>query len=141
MPGGKFIDTNIWVYAHLRAPEEPRHAIAFEFTSNLTDGMISPQVAAEYYSVMLRSGQSDAWIQENLDAVLSYVRLQPLDEAVLRRAWEIRNRFGFSFWDSQIVAAALEAQCDVLYTEDLQNGQVIEGLTVVNPFADVKQGT
>lgn len=75
MPGGKFIDTNIWIYAHLRAPAEPRHAIAFEFTHNLTGGVISPRVAAEYYSVMLRSGQSDAWIQENLNAVLSYVRL------------------------------------------------------------------
>ena len=41
MPGGKFIDTNIWIYAHLRAPAEPRHAIAFEFARNLTDGVIS----------------------------------------------------------------------------------------------------
>lgn len=41
MPGGKFIDTNIWIYAHLRAPAEPRHAIAFELTRNLTDGVIS----------------------------------------------------------------------------------------------------
>lgn len=134
MPGGSFIDTNLWVYAHLSAPDEPRHAIALNFVSALNDGVISPQVLIEYYNVMLRSRQTDAWIQENLSAILSYARLQPLTEVVVRRAWFIRQRYGFSIWDSQIVAAALEAGCTTLYTEDLQEGQVIDGLTVSNPL-------
>jgi predicted nucleic acid-binding protein len=134
MPGAKFVDTNIWIYAHLRKPDEPRHAVALDLVSELDEGVISPQVMAEYYNVMLRSGQSDHWIQENLDTILSYVRLQPLNEAVVRRVWHIRNRYGFSIWDSQVVAAALEADCDTLYTEDMQSGQVIEGLTLINPL-------
>jgi len=52
MPGGSFIDTNIWVYAHLRQPDDPRHLLALELVSSLGDGVISPQVAAEYYNVM-----------------------------------------------------------------------------------------
>lgn len=134
MPGAKFVDTNIWIYAHLRKPNEPRHAIALELVSELADAVISPQVLAEYYNVMLRSGQADVWIQENLNMMLSYVRLQALNEAVVRRGWQIRNRYGFSIWDSQIVAAALEAGCDTLYSEDMQSGQVIESLTVINPL-------
>jgi predicted nucleic acid-binding protein len=134
MPGAKFVDTNIWIYAHLRKPNEPRHAIALELVYELDAPVISPQVLAEYYNVMLRSGQTDVWIQENLNMMLSYVRLQALNEAVVRRGWQIRNRYDFSIWDSQIIAAALEAGCDTLYSEDMQSGQVIESLTVINPL-------
>ncbi|WP_201097583.1 PIN domain-containing protein [Thiocystis minor] len=134
MHGGSFVDTNIWVYAHLRAPNEPRHARALALVEALTDGVISAQVASEYYSVMLRAKQSDDWIQENLGFILGYVRLQPLNERVLRQAWRIRHRYGFSIWDSQILAAALEAGCRTLYTEDLQHGQVIENLKIIDPF-------
>lgn len=136
MPGGKFIDTNIWVYAHLRKPGDQRHPVALQFVSNLVDGVVSAQVMAEYYSVMLRSGQNDAWIQENLHAILGYVRLHTLNDQVVRRTWSVRNRYGFSIWHSQIVATALEADCDTLYTEDLQPGQLIEGIRVVNPLLE-----
>jgi predicted nucleic acid-binding protein len=54
--------------------------------------------------------------------------------AVLKKALEVRARYAFSFWDSSVVAAALESGCDRLYTEDLSHGQVVEGLTIVNPF-------
>jgi predicted nucleic acid-binding protein len=57
-----------------------------------------------------------------------------MDLAVIRTTLAIRGRYGFSIWDSQIVAAALEAGCDTLYTEDLQDGQVIEGVRIVDPL-------
>jgi predicted nucleic acid-binding protein len=50
-------------------------------------------------------------------------------------ALDIRERYGFSWYDSLIVAAALESNCDLLYSEDMQHGQIIEGrLSIVNPF-------
>jgi predicted nucleic acid-binding protein len=134
MQGDSFIDTNIWIYAHLRKPDDPRHSIALQLVETLTDGVISPQVAAEYYSVMLRSGQSDAWIQENLHTMIEFFRVQPLNESVLRLAWKIRNHHGFSIWDSQIVAAALVSNCRILYTEDLQHDQRIESIVIINPL-------
>lgn len=134
MSGGSFVDTNIWVYAHLQAPNDTKHPIALELVSGLRDAVISAQVAAEYYNVMRRAGRDDSWIQDNLGAVLGYVHCQPMDDALIRRSWAIRNRYGFSHWDAQIVAAALMADCDKLYTEDLQNGQHIDGLTVIDPF-------
>ncbi|WP_295457279.1 PIN domain-containing protein [uncultured Thiodictyon sp.] len=141
IPGGSFVDTNIWVYAHLQAPEDPRHPRALELVYGLTDGVISAQVAAEYYNVMRRAGREDSWIQENLAAMLDYVRCQAMDSALIRRSWAIRNRFGLSHWDAEIVAAALAAGCDTLYTEDLQHGQHIAGLIIIDPFKPLPERT
>ncbi len=129
-----FIDTNIWIYAHLRKANDTRHTVALDLVENLSNVVISPQVVAEYYSVMLRSGQSDGWIQDNLNIMLDYYRVQPLSHSLLRLAWDIRNRQGFSIWDSQIVAAAMASGCGILYTEDLQHGQQIGSLSIINPF-------
>jgi len=96
---------------------------------------ISPQVIAEYYSVMLRNRQTDARIQVNLRAIFARTLLQPADASVLLTALALRNRYGFSFWDCRIVAAAIEAGCATLWTEDLQSGQVIDQrLQIVNPL-------
>jgi len=130
-----FVDTNIWIYAHLRKTDEPKHPVALSLVKHLKNGVISSQVIAEYYNVMLRNGKDDAWIQTNLNEILIYNRLQALDVTVVKKALALRNRYGFSYWDCQIVAAALEAGCTVLYTEDMQQGQVIDGvLTLTNPF-------
>lgn len=133
MPGLSFIDTNVWIYAHLRKAGDPRHGRALALISNETGAVISPQVTAEYYSVMLKSGQPDQWIQQNLSMMLSHYRLQSIDKGVLEKAWQIRNRYGFSIWDCQILAAALQAGCDTLYSEDLQHGQQIDTLQILNP--------
>ncbi|GAB6141300.1 PIN domain-containing protein [Methylosoma difficile] len=136
MPAVEFIDTNIWIYAHLRTPNEPRHPLALALVKHLKNAVVSPQVIAEYYNVILKNRKDDAWIQANIQAILSYTQLQALDASVIQRALWIRQRYGFSYWDCQIVAAALEAGCVTLYSEDMQSGQVINGaLTVLNPFS------
>ena len=135
MPAVNFIDTNIWIYAHLRTPNEPRHPLALALVKRLNNAIVSPQVIAEYYNVMLKNRKDDVWIQTNIKAILGYTKLQALDANVIQRALWIRQRYGFSYWDCQIVAAALEAGCVTLYSEDMQSGQVIDGfLTVLNPF-------
>ena len=138
MPGAKvFIDTNLWVYAHLRVAGDARHTLALARVDSEPAAVISPQVVAEYYSVMLRNARPDDWIQSNLRAIFARTRLQPANAAVLNAALALRNRYGFSFWDCQIAAAALVAGCETLLTEDLQHGQVLEErLTIVNPFAE-----
>lgn len=63
-------------------------------------------------------------------------RVEIVTPITMQRALNIVGRYGFSWFDSLIVATALDAGCDTLYTEDLQHGQVIEGkLTVTNPFS------
>lgn len=135
--GSTFVDTNIWVYAHLKAPDEPRHERALGLLKADADLIISPQVVAEYYSVMLRNKRPDVWIQANLRVIFARTRLQAANAEVLSTALGLRNRYGFSFWDCQIAAAALEARCTMLLTEDLQHGQVLAGrLQVINPLLD-----
>ena len=130
-----FVDTNIWVYAHLKAPGDVRHERALTVVQSRADLVISPQVVAEYYNVMLRNAQTDAWIQANLRAMFARTRLQPANADVVSAALTLRNRYGFSFWDCQIAAAALKAHCGVLLTEDMQHGQVLDGpLQVFNPL-------
>lgn len=137
MPGAKaFIDTNIWVYAHLQGTNDARHELALARVEREPDAVVSPQVVAEYYNVMLRNARPDAWIQSNLRAIFARTHLQPANAAVLNQALALRNRYGFSFWDCQIAAAALVAGCDTLLTEDLQHGQVLDDrLRIVNPVA------
>ncbi len=62
-----------------------------------------------------------------------------LDTNALDQTLKIAEKYGFSFWDSMIVAAALNNHCSLLYSEDLQHSQTIEGrLKIVNPFVDHK---
>ena len=132
-----FVDTNIWVYAHLKAPGDVRHERALALVQGGANLVISPQVVAEYYNVMLRNAQTDAWIQANLRAMFARTRLQPANAETLSTALELRNRCAFSFWDCQIVAAALQARCGTLLTEDLQHDQVLDKqLHVVNPLRE-----
>jgi predicted nucleic acid-binding protein len=130
-----FVDTNIWVYAHLKAPDDPRHKQAQTLLSRDASFVISPQVVAEYYNVMLRNKQADDWIQSNLRAMFTLTRLQPANANVVSNALHLRARYGFSFWDCQIAAAAIEAGCTCVLTEDLRHGQVVDKvLRVINPF-------
>ena len=75
-------------------------------------------------------------LQQMLEAVLVPLwRVNPTQK-LYQQGLDLRVRFGFHFYDSLIIAAAQHAGCHTLYSEDLQHGQQIDGLTIVNPFAD-----
>jgi predicted nucleic acid-binding protein len=131
-----FVDTNIWAYAHLEKPDDPKWRKANEFVETSDNLVISTQVMSEYYAAMLRNGAKDAWIQANLEAMTQYCEVNPLGLGSIRSAHRIRLRYQFSYWDSLIIASALEAGCGLLYSEDMQAGQIIEGcLRIENPLA------
>ena len=96
----------------------------------------SLQVLQEYYNVVTRK------LKPGLPTDLARADIQDLlnweptavDPAVLIAAWRIEDRFGLSWWDSLIVAAAQKMECRYLLSEDLQHGQQIDALTVANPF-------
>jgi predicted nucleic acid-binding protein len=58
----------------------------------------------------------------------------PVDVAILERGWKVQDRYQLSYWDALIVAAAKSVSCRYLLTEDLQAGQDVDGVIVVNPF-------
>ncbi len=129
-----FVDTNIWVYAHLQQAKEKRCALALALVQQPSQFTVSTQVMGEYYHTMLRNGVKDVVVQSNLNIMIAVCDVRDVTRAVLARAWEVRTRYGFSYWDSQIVASALEAGCALMFSENMQAGQVIDSrLTVVNP--------
>jgi predicted nucleic acid-binding protein len=129
-----FFDTNVLVYAV--ALDDPRNARAEALLSS--GGRISAQVLNEFVSVARRKllmPWSD--VTEALDAfrVLCPSAL-PINLAVHEAALKIAEKHGFGIYDALVIAAALESGCAVLYSEDFQDGQTIDGqLTIRNPFA------
>ncbi len=100
-------------------------------------GVLSYQVLQEFLNVALRKFQpqvSTAMAAAYLDEVVGGMEVVPWSMDLMMSGLSIKGRYGFSWYDSLIVAAALQSGCARLYTEDLQPGQKIEGLTIVNPF-------
>lgn len=130
-----FIDTNIWVYAHLQDTKNNKCDTALELLETLPQLICSTQVLNEYYSVMLKNKIADNLIQDNTEIIIAVSNVQVIQISTIQQAHKIKLKYGFSYWDSLIVASALEANCEQLYSEDMQHKQVIEGrLTVLNPF-------
>jgi predicted nucleic acid-binding protein len=128
-----FLDTNILVYAQQTGTKAT-------ISQNLIDqgGIISAQVLNELANV-LRKKQGRSWrdielvfddIDNSLDPVL------PLTATTSRTALALARDDGFAFYDALIVGAAIEAGCDILYSEDMQHGRSVGGLTIVNPFIE-----
>ena len=132
-----FLDTNIWLYAFMRGSEPGRHDAAVRLISGKAQNIVvSHQVISEVCVNLLKKGGASEKLVKGLihDFFLRYAPLAN-DEACLVRASDLRGSLSLAYWDSLIVAAALESRCSVLYTEDMQHGQVIDRvLTIVNPF-------
>lgn len=139
MSADTFIDTNVFVY-HLDASDAGKHAVAEQVVRHALGegrGCISFQVVQECLNTVLRKAEvplDEAGARSYLDAVLLPLMQVPSTAALYRRALDVRQRWRFSFYDSLIVAAALQAGCRRLLSEDLQHGQRIERLVVENPF-------
>ena len=112
-------------------------AVALVEDSVNTGACISFQVVQEVLNVLTRNAISPD-LRQGTSTVLEEIlipmwRVMPSPTLYLR-AVEIRERYSYTFYDSLIIAAALEGGCTRLYSEDLQHGQRIERMTIVNPF-------
>jgi predicted nucleic acid-binding protein len=134
-----FLDTNVFVYSFDgSAPSKRKKAEGLiRDAIGKRNGCISFQVVQEFLNTATRKFSTPLSAD---DALLYLTRvLEPLcevfaDVALYRSAIETMNAFHYSFYDSLIIASALQAGCKVLYTEDLQHGQKIKGLKILNPF-------
>jgi len=133
-----FVDTNVLVY-QLDSREPGKQAQAAAWLEHLWAthaGRISFQVLAELYVTLTRKlvpGLEEATARQVVRALWAWQPVR-VDEKVLASAWAAQDRFGLSWWDGLIVAAARVADCSYLLTEDLQHGQDLDGLRVMNPF-------
>ena len=137
-----FIDSNIWIYAFLDSEKD--HAKQQRVLSLLegipADSTVisSVQVVNEFHWILFRKyGIDEAIIKTKVTkGIAAIASITPLDFKVYQDAYRIRGKYNISFWDSLIVASALENKCTVLYSEDMQHGLLIDNkLKVVNPLA------
>lgn len=134
-----FLDTNVLVYA-LTKQDPTKQSIAVRLVADAIDsgkGLISFQIVQEFFSVALRHFRPPMTIPEAeqfLAMPLRPLLLVHSSYAIYSQALELTRRHSIAWYDSLIVAAAIEADCRILYTEDLQHGQKFDKLRVQNPF-------
>jgi predicted nucleic acid-binding protein len=126
-----FFDTNILVYTVTKDPRKTRAREALSW-----GGVVSAQILNEFANVAhkkLRHGWRE--IEQAIDDfVEAFDQVLALTLDTHRQAQVLARDHGLSFYDALIVASALEAGCDTLYSEDMQHGRVFRGLTIRNPF-------
>ncbi len=142
MNGKFFLDTNILVYT-FDSTSPLKKERAYELVNQAIvgqRGVISFQVVQEFLNVAIRKFARPLSTRD-CDAYLDRV-LTPLCEVFpdmnfYAKGLELAERYKYSFYDSLIIAAALEAECETLYSEDFQHGQVIRNMTIVDPFENI----
>jgi predicted nucleic acid-binding protein len=126
-----FFDTNVLLYLLSKDAAKADRAEALLASG----GVVSIQVLNEFASVASRKlAMTIPEIREILSTIQGVCIVKPLDIETHKRGLELAERYGFSIYDGMIVAAAVRAECTILYTEELQQGQMIAKLQIRNPF-------
>jgi len=127
------LDTNVLIYAFGKQDDD-RKQIAKTVISKCN--VISLQVANETVYVLLKKFK---FAPNELDKVIAFMKqnfvISDLNIHILDQTIKISVQYGLSFWDSMMVASALNNHCSILYSEDMQDKQILEGrLQIINPF-------
>ncbi len=132
-----FLDTNILLYAvGINQGEESKQRIAEDLIAPM-DWHISVQVIQEFFVNATRGGKKATLPDEAALAFVALWRQRPVQDMTLTifdDAAALHQRHGFSYWDSAIIAAARAQGCDMLWTEDMDDGRIVDGIRIANPF-------
>jgi predicted nucleic acid-binding protein len=134
-----FLDTNVFLYSLSRNPDEGRKRAIARALIDHGSGALSVQVLREFLHQATRPGGKLRLAHADALPFLALWQRMPVQEetiAVLVNAVALQARTGYTVWDSLIVAAAQALGCNILYTEDLQDGRMIDGLRIVDPFRE-----
>ncbi len=131
----KFLDSNVLIYAYFDR-EKDKQIISRELISN-NKIIISTQVLQEMSNVLNKkfNANYDTIKSLLLECISNCSKIHTNTQSTIFLACDIAKRYSYSYYDSLIISSALEANCDILYSEDMQHGQVIENsLKIINPF-------
>jgi len=134
-----FLDTNVFVYSFdASSPKKTAQARKLIRSAIQTrGGIVSYQVVQEFFNVALRrfaKPMSGVDAEQYLSTTFRPLLAVHSSQALHGNALRIAARFKLPWYDSLIVASAIEAQCELLYSEDFQHGEQFENLTISNPF-------
>jgi predicted nucleic acid-binding protein len=132
-----FIDTNIWLYAFIESGQSEKSHLAREVIYKCQP-MLSLQVINEVCINLIRKANfTEDQIRQLITSFYEKYQVIDLDQEILLAASDLRQRYSLSFWDSLIIGCALQAGVEIIYSEDLQHQQLINGsLRIINPFAE-----
>lgn len=134
----RFVDTNVLLYAiSVDSREHSKAARANEILSSRDVGL-SVQVLQEFYVQATRDTRPERLTHEQAVALVESFRRFPVQETtngLMLAAMSTRQRFGIAYWDAAVIQAARALGCEVVLTEDLNDGQDYAGVRVENPFA------
>lgn len=128
-----FFDTNILLYLYV-GPDLAKQKRAKDFYADFADRLISTQVVQEFYAVASRKSLLPQAELALVTSALLELPLVTLGPDHIRAAIQVEQRYGISFWDALIVAAAEAGDADLLLTEDLNDGQRYGTVLARNPF-------
>ncbi|MDA8139203.1 MAG: PIN domain-containing protein [Desulfobacteraceae bacterium] len=131
-----FIDTNILVYSLDQSNSEKRDRCRNLIREVITEkrGVISTQVVQEFYVVATNKLGAEPLLIKDIITSLDRLETVIITPAIIKEAIDCAIINRLSFWDSLIIAAAESAKCDILWTEDLKDGQIVRGVRIVNPI-------
>lgn len=130
-----FIDTNVMLYAYSDTEEHKRQVARELIVVNYT--VVSTQVLQEFANILNRKFNIKYPIIRKAveESIQNNNIVHTNKKSTIFKAFDIAARYGFSFYDSLIIASAIESNCSILFTEDLQHNQNIDNvLTIINPF-------
>jgi len=134
-----FVDTNVLIYA-FTADEPTKRETTLKFLDNCLP-VISTQVIKEFSNILLKKTKINLKnIRETIKEIADVTSVVSEDLELIFLSFDIHERYEYSFYDSLIITAAISSKCQVLLSEDMQDGQIIDGkLKIVNPFKN-RQG-
>lgn len=132
---GYFLDSNVWIYAIAHNQDINKHNIACHLI-NAEGVIISTQVINEVcLNLIKKSSFSEQQIMKLIESFYEGCYIITFNRDIFVNSSRLRSRYNFSFWDSLIVACALAGGASILYSEDMQDGLVVDGqLEILNPF-------
>ncbi|MEO8820805.1 MAG: PIN domain-containing protein [Ginsengibacter sp.] len=135
MKDSYFIDSNILIYAHTMQ-DDRKKKIAQEILSLEYEILLNTQVVNESINVFIKRFEiSLNDIKKIIAEIIFYLPVRTINTKTIEGGLDIHKKYQYSYYDSLIIASALENKCSILYSEDLQHNQKIEeSLTIINPF-------
>ncbi len=134
-----FLDTNILIYFY-SADEKNKQDIALNLIDKYSDrSLISIQVINELSNILFKKFKLSSTEIENIVLEIdNYINIVNFSTTTQIKALKIKEKYKLQFYDSLIVATAIENSCAILYSEDMQDGMLIDNvLTIINPFKNI----
>ena len=135
-----FLDSNIFIYSMLKKSDNnDRYNKTLRFLEQLdkhdNEIIISIQVLNEIYNVLTKKYKKPSFeVILKIEEIIEAVTVAPITLETIKKSWWLVNKYNYSYYDSLILASALENECNVLYSEDMHDGHKIDKLKIINPY-------